>query len=145
MDPIRWLHLSDLHLGCRGTALWSQVHEEFEQSIREYAAKLGMPDLILFTGDLTFRGSEDEFEQVDSFLEALQGWLMEATGSDQPALVFPVPGNHDLVRPKGKALRNLRFLQDYARGSDDLDIAQFQKDLWEKKNAGDIAPLFRNY
>jgi len=145
MHPIRWLHLSDLHLGCRGEALWPQVHEEFEQSIREYAAKLGMPDLILFTGDLSFKGSEREFRLVDEFLEKLQGWLQDATGSDQRALVFPVPGNHDLVRPERKALRNLRFLKDYGRGRDDPDIAEFQQDLWVNKNEGDITPLFSNY
>jgi calcineurin-like phosphoesterase family protein len=145
MDPIRWLHLSDLHLGCRGTALWSQVHEEFEQSIRKYAAEIGMPDLILFTGDLTFKGSVEEFEQVDEFLQALQGWLMVASGSDRPALVFPVPGNHDLVRPVGRALRNLRFLEHYYSGSADPDIAQFQQDLWVNKDEGNITPLFSNY
>ena len=101
MDPIRWLHLSDLHLGCRGEALWAQVREEFEHSIREHAAQRGMPDLILFTGDLTFRGSEGEFGQVDEFLEALHGWLHAATGSYQRPLVVPVPGNLDLARPTG--------------------------------------------
>ena len=90
MAPIRWLHLSDLHLGCRGEVLWAQVQEEFERSIREHAEKLGMPDLILLTGDLTFRGSEEQFGQVDDLLEVLRGWLLEATGSTQLPLVAPI-------------------------------------------------------
>jgi len=144
-QPIRWLHLSDLHLGCRGEALWWQVNEELEASVRERAAELGMPDQILLTGDIAFRGAEAEYRQEDAFLAALRGWLREATGTDRAPPVVPVPGNHDLVRPKGRALCNLAFLENYSQGRDEPLIAQFQDDLWKHKDVAEIAPLFVNY
>jgi hypothetical protein len=49
LRPIRWLHLSDLHLGCRGEDLWWQVHEVLERSIRSLAERLGPPDLLLIS------------------------------------------------------------------------------------------------
>jgi DNA repair exonuclease SbcCD nuclease subunit len=54
--PIRWLHLSDLHLGCRGEDLWWQMHEAWEASVRAMAGRLGPPDLLLLSGDLAHRG-----------------------------------------------------------------------------------------
>ena len=63
------------------------MEAELEPSIREHADKLGMPDLILFTGDLTNRGAEAEFRQVDRFLETLKGWLTDATGLDRQPLI----------------------------------------------------------
>ena len=49
--PVRWLHLSDLHLGFCGRELWWQVREELEESVQEGVRRLGTPDLVLFTGD----------------------------------------------------------------------------------------------
>ena len=56
-SPIRWLHLSDLHLGCRGEEWWRQIEEELARDIRAWAGTLGVPDLILITGDLTDQGA----------------------------------------------------------------------------------------
>ena len=114
------------------------MEAELEPSIREHADNLGMPDLILFTGDLTNRGAEAEFRQVDTFLDTLLGWLTDATGSNRHLLIVPVPGIHDLVRPEGRDLRNLRFLEHYGRGSDDADIARFQQDLWQARDASGL-------
>ena len=104
-----------------------------------------MPDLILFTGDIAFAGADTEYAQADAFLAALRHWLREATGSAHEPPVVPVPGNHDLARPTGRALRNLAFLESYAQGRDDPLIAQFQDDLWQHEDAADIAPLFADY
>ena len=69
--PIRWLHLSDLHLGCRGKELWWQVETELARDVRAMVEKRGAgPDLILFSGDLTFKGDKKEFELVERFLDA---------------------------------------------------------------------------
>jgi len=103
--PIRWLHLSDLHLGCRGEDLWWQVQEELEKSIRSMAERLGPPDLLLFSGDLTFQGKKDEFKRIDRFLDTLLSWL------DSEPLVVAVPGNHDLQRPQGLAALPYRVLE----------------------------------
>jgi hypothetical protein len=50
-QPIRWMHLSDLHMGCRGEEIWWQVRSEFRDSIEQYFRPI---DMILLTGDVTF-------------------------------------------------------------------------------------------
>ena len=106
--PMRWLHFSDLHLGCRGEEHWWQLESVLEPSVRHWVGKLGPPDLLLLTGDLTFRGAAAEFAQVDRFLAQLLGWLTEEGGDP---LVLAVPGNHDLARPNGRELAARRFLE----------------------------------
>jgi tetratricopeptide (TPR) repeat protein len=63
--------------------------------------RLGTPDVILFTGDLTFRGAPDEFELVDQTLDEI-GVALGAR-----PLVIPVPGNHDLSRCDAERARAL--------------------------------------
>jgi len=60
--------------------------------MRSKVEELGPPDLILFTGDMTFKGAKDEFAEVDRIFDEIR----EAVGGN-PVLV-PVPGNHDLRR-----------------------------------------------
>ena len=88
------------------------MEEELAPDIRARAGTLGVPDLILNTGDLTNRGAEDAFARFDGFLEHLLGWLREVDAATDP-LILPVPGNHDLVRPSERKLRNFRILDDY--------------------------------
>lgn len=57
-ETIRWLHLSDLHLGCPGQALWWQAQHEFERGVRAGVERHGIPNLVLWTGDLTFSGDK---------------------------------------------------------------------------------------
>jgi hypothetical protein len=140
-NPIRWLHLSDLHLGCRGTEVWWQVHSEFRDSIKQNRRPI---DLILLTGDLTNKGDEDEFKKLDHFLGELNVWLKEA-GQTTPPVVIPVPGNHDLVRPKGRDLRNLTPLKNFGHNPDDKLFQEFKGELWDKRDASAFDPLFKNY
>ncbi|MFY0568929.1 metallophosphoesterase family protein [Archangium lansingense] len=60
-------------------------------------AQTGPWDLVLFTGDLTQRGTEAEFQALDQTLKTL--WERFAALGSNPELLF-VPGNHDLQRPK---------------------------------------------
>jgi calcineurin-like phosphoesterase family protein len=137
--PIRWLHLSDLHLGCRGEDLWWQVQEVLEKSVREMAKRLGPPDLLLLSGDLTNTGDPNEFKRVDRLLDTLRGWLQA------DPLTVAVPGNHDLQRPQGLAAVAYRPLERYAQGGDDEDVRLFDETLWDQKNASPIQPLFTGY
>ena len=109
METIRWLHISDLHMGCRGEEVWWQVRSEFRDSIREHFQPV---DMILVTGDLTYSATSDQFKLFDRFLEELLGWLREA-GQETDPLVIPVPGNHDLCWPDKSQLRNFRFLENF--------------------------------
>ncbi len=54
--PIRWLHLSDLHYGCKGKELWQAIEPKFLRSVERAAGDLGPPDLVLVIGDLAFSG-----------------------------------------------------------------------------------------
>jgi 3',5'-cyclic AMP phosphodiesterase CpdA len=141
--PLRWLHLSDLHLGCRGEALWHLVQQELEPSVREMAGRLGSPDLILLSGDLTNKGAKKEFDLVEKFLDRLLGWLGKEGGAEP--LLLAVPGNHDLVRPSGLNAAKYRMLDRYHLGADDEDVRLLAKQLWGKKKTSFVKPLFAPY
>ncbi|MBF0155175.1 MAG: metallophosphoesterase, partial [Magnetococcales bacterium] len=140
---IRWLHLSDMHMGCRGEELWWQVRSEFRKSVQSLAKRLGPPHLIFLTGDLTWRGEKAQFEQVTAFLTELKKWLFDAVGGDAP-LVVPVPGNHDLERQEATTatLAPLPFMfgteawQGYA--------IPFEESLWQNTPTP-FHGLFKNY
>lgn len=140
--PIRWLHLSDLHLGCRGEDLWWQMQEELEASVRTMA---GPPDLLLISGDLANRGSAEEYGKVDRLLDTLVGWLRESAGGGPEPLVVAVPGNHDLQRPQGLAALPYRVLDRYEQGAGNEDVRLVDEELWDKKDASFVEPLFASY
>jgi 3',5'-cyclic AMP phosphodiesterase CpdA len=75
-QPIRLLHLSDLHVG---------THEEprLEPGLADLIDRVD-PELIIASGDLTHRGRPEQHEQAAAFLRSL----------GRP--VFTVPGNHDI-------------------------------------------------
>ncbi|MCP4549680.1 MAG: TIR domain-containing protein [bacterium] len=136
--------MTDLHLGCPGRDVWWQVQEEFMDSIHQAVSRIGHPDLILLTGSLTFTGSAAEYELVDQFLD----WLMEIlreTGSETDPLIIPVPGNHDMQRPGGTAAFPYLVLDQIDHGSDNMHVADLQRELWDHKDASFITPLFSNY
>lgn len=95
MAKIRFLHLSDFHVGMGDQKrLYPFYRDKIFDDIHK--ATRGEPvDVVLFTGDLTQRGSREEFELFDAEMERL---LSALPGSKRPALLA-VPGNHDLVRP----------------------------------------------
>ncbi len=140
---IRWLHLSDLHLGCRGSALWWQLEEDFRNSVTEMAGRLGPPDLVLISGDLTHGGRAEEFATADRFLDALCGWLDEAGGP--PPLIVPVPGNHDLIRPQRTAAFAYHVLDEFNQGAGNRDVRVLEEELWEHRDAAFVEPLFEHY
>jgi len=131
--PLHWLHLSDIHMGCRGTALWWQVRNELRDSLKKQIEKIGhSPDLILITGDLAFKGAKKEYVQFDSFLEDLKDWLSK-TGAKKDLLILPVPGNHDFKRPTGQRAYQYKILDGYNSDDDPL-VKDFKKRLWSGKN-----------
>jgi CheY-like chemotaxis protein len=107
-DTISILHLTDLHCGLEPT-LWSAVEAEFLDDLQRLHDKAGGIDLILFTGDLTQRGTSREFNQLDEILQRL-GAALGRMGST-PTLVA-VPGNHDLMRPSLEERARLRETLD---------------------------------
>src|SRR5262249_25811840 len=139
----RWLHLSDLHVGCRGESLWWQMLEDFERSQDPWLTHLGAPDLLLLTGDLAWTGAATEYERLDRFLERLLAAIEPKTG--RRPLLIPVVGNHDVERPTGARLRPFRILDAYETGAEEEDVKALRHELWEDRNPEFVADLFANY
>jgi formylglycine-generating enzyme required for sulfatase activity/predicted MPP superfamily phosphohydrolase len=133
-EHITWIHLSDYHAGQRGTAARARIDEVLERSITQMATRLGLPDLLLFTGDLVFSGKPEEYEQVDALLDRIDAWL----GVELP--VFAVPGNHDLARPTGADALGYFVLKHY----EDEDAKELHEELWQR-DSGFLNPLFASY
>jgi predicted MPP superfamily phosphohydrolase len=99
-DPIRFLHISDIHLRPQTVKRYDQDRVlrglvQFLERDRE-----GFPlDLIFVTGDLAHSGKTEEYVLVVELLRK----LMEVTGVPAERM-FVVPGNHDVDRGVGKWL-----------------------------------------
>jgi predicted MPP superfamily phosphohydrolase len=108
-DPIRWLHLSDFHVGKDGyesRKLFDRIHEH----VREQCANGFVPDLIFITGDIANAGLEAEYaEFIAKFLEPLKTAL---GGNAWHGQVFAVPGNHDMQRIFVEAISREKRQQD---------------------------------
>lgn len=143
--PIRWLHLSDLHVGSPGRASWWRVREDFWRSLESVAVKVGgPPDLLLFTGDLVWKGSRKQYDDLDRFLDALREHLGRVFGHADP-LLLPVPGNHDIARPEGGSLRReLALLKRYDEMSDD-DVRDLREQIWTRRDPSPVAKVFAEY
>jgi 3',5'-cyclic AMP phosphodiesterase CpdA len=98
MALFRWLHLTDLHHGMPDQRRrWPNVREIFYEDLAAMHDRSGPWDLVVFTGDLTQRGSAEEFDALSETLDDL--WVYLGRLGSVPRLLA-VPGNHDLVRPK---------------------------------------------
>ncbi len=108
MNRFNWLHLTDFHQGMNEQDwIWPNVKESFFADLNKLYDKYGPWDLVLFTGDLTQRGSAEEFQKLDEILTQL--WeQFDKLGCSLKLLA--VPGNHDLVRPnKNPLIKLLRY------------------------------------
>jgi GTPase SAR1 family protein/3',5'-cyclic AMP phosphodiesterase CpdA len=89
-----WLHLSDLHLGLRGSRLLlPEYREAFERDLRKLHRHSGPWQLVVITGDLTLSGTKREFELLNSTLKSL--WEFFRSLGSNPVLLA-VPGDHDV-------------------------------------------------
>lgn len=94
-----WLHLTDLHIGIHEQKwLWPTVKRQFFDDLARLRGRCAPWDLILFTGDLTNRGTAAEFNRLDETLRELRAEIAALQDGREP-LMLAVPGNHDLVRP----------------------------------------------
>ncbi len=96
-STLKILHISDLHRGQdRSEIRWGNVREDVHRDIERHANTYGLIDLVVFSGDITYRGEKTEFDSVLHELQRL--WGVFRQNSMNPRLVV-VPGNHDLERP----------------------------------------------
>ncbi len=128
---IRWLHLSDFHVGkdnYEQARLFDKILEEIE--LRKTSQGF-IPDYIFLTGDIANKGAKREYEEFrQSFLTPLQGMFRGDT------VVIAVPGNHDVARPSPDGLDRDVFLKS----------TKFFDASKEGKSARDqVLPRFKPY
>jgi 3',5'-cyclic AMP phosphodiesterase CpdA len=92
MRPVRWLHISDIHM--RPQDAWEQdvVLRAMREDIERQHAELPI-DFVLVSGDLAYSGKAEEYALVGQFFTALA-----AAAGVQIERIFCIPGNHDIDR-----------------------------------------------
>ncbi|MBE9012603.1 metallophosphoesterase [Pseudanabaenaceae cyanobacterium LEGE 13415] len=91
--PIRYLHLSDFHVG-KDKYAERKMFRKILNHVQEKKDQNWIPDLVFITGDIANRGKAEEYEVfTDEFLLGLYETLGNWNG-----LIFTVPGNHDVNR-----------------------------------------------
>lgn len=102
MGSLGWLQLTDFHQNQSGQKhLWPDVKEAFYRDLARLHRLSGPWDVIFFTGDLTQKGTPQEFADLEVTLREILGRIAEL--GSMP-LLYPTPGNHDLVRPSREDL-----------------------------------------
>lgn len=98
LNTFTWLHISDFHAGMAGASgLWPQVKSKFFSDVKSFCEDQGSVDVVIFSGDITQRAAKKEFSKVKVLLTEL--WEVFDKVGCTP-LLFLVPGNHDLKRPR---------------------------------------------
>lgn len=97
--PIRWIHLSDFHVGKDNYAS-RKMFEYIIRHVEDQKSHGIIPDFIFLTGDLANRALPEEYETF--WLEFLLP-LQIIIGGDIQDRTFVVPGNHDVSRSKNPA------------------------------------------
>lgn len=100
LKPIRWLHLSDFHVG-KSNYPQIAMFNEILSEVQKRATSGTAPDIIFITGDIAHKGLKEEYETFyDKFYVPLIGILTNWNGK-----IYSVPGNHDVNRSKAEAVR----------------------------------------
>jgi hypothetical protein len=93
-EPLRWLHLSDFHIGKDDYAerkIFGRIHEHVERVVKEGFS----PDFIFVTGDVADKAKLGQYSVFnDEFLAP----LYEIVGYELIEKTYIVPGNHDVDR-----------------------------------------------
>ncbi len=114
-EPIRWLHLSDFHVGkdeAGQRQMFKDLLKHIEDTIQEERAR---PDMIFITGDIADRGKASQYQMFfDEFLFELVVLL----GGELTANIFLIPGNHDVDREIEVTSWRRGFIKDLPRALD---------------------------
>lgn len=110
--PLTWLQLTDLHVG---QPREYDRYENIEQALFDDLRRLQRDDdwhwdVVFFTGDLAFRGSDGEYagvtRRLGRILEEVQ--RLNGGGDEHRPVLVTVPGNHDLARPDPLTVSRVR-------------------------------------
>lgn len=105
-NKIRWLHLSDFHIGKEG---YDQTYflKRIVEHVSERVDSGFKPDFVFITGDIANRGAVNEYERfLEEFIFPLELAVPDLLGK-----LFHVPGNHDIDRSTFGAFDRQTILQ----------------------------------
>jgi len=97
-QPIRILHLSDIHFKVDKAWDAEPVLGDLAEFIAEEGKGGRVPDLVAITGDLAFAGTDEEYRLARAWLDQ-QLWPALPKNLSRDRLLL-VPGNHDVDRKK---------------------------------------------
>ncbi len=107
-SPIRWLHLSDFHVG-KDEYPTRKMFDYIIAHAKKRKEEGFTPDFIFITGDLANKGIQSEYEEFWSkFVSPLQ----ELLGNNIDQRTFVVPGNHDVDRDHNQAFSREEMVSD---------------------------------
>ena len=121
---VRWLHLSDFHVGKDAYAqrkLFAEIHDH----IRTQLNGGFVPHFIFITGDLANKGKDEEYTE---FLEVFLTPLVSALGDEWSGKIFCVPGNHDVQRGRSKYFQPLDVINSDAHPFDPTKEGQLERE-----------------
>lgn len=102
--------LSDLHFGKLNEIGLNPVQlAENLKLVAEFNDEIFLPRLILISGDITTKGSKEEFDQFNEFAEHLS---REIWGSNSAPRILTVPGNHDVSWKEGGTADKLKAFSE---------------------------------
>lgn len=131
-STIRWLHLSDFHVGkdlYEQKRLFAEILSEVE---RWKTQKNFVPDYVFITGDIANKGLKKEYEAFrKEFLVPLQEKINVDT------VVIPIPGNHDIERPSPDMLDHSAAFKSSSKFFDASKEGRTARDQ--------VLPRFRHY
>lgn len=136
---INWLHLSDLYFGVVDqTWMWPTLKRKFLDDLTSQFSLSGDWHVVIFSGDLTQRGSADNYSQLTDAFEEIWDRFREL-GCDP--FLFPCVGNHYLLRPHNLESR-AKVLKQWWEDSD------IRENFWSEAGneyRGLISEVFLNY
>ncbi len=114
MAQLRWLHLSDFHVG-KDQYGQRKMFRAILNHVRERMDSNREPNFVFITGDLANSGDLREYEE---FAEGFLFPLSELLGPAADRRVYCIPGNHDVDRTKAPFISREII---YKRSKDFLD------------------------
>jgi hypothetical protein len=125
MTKIRWLHLSDFHVG-KDNYGQRKLFSEIIEHIRERISGGFSLDFVFLTGDLANKGFQAEYEEFfDSFFLPLVDCL---GGDDWEGKIYSIPGNHDVERERAKFFSPAEIIRNPERVFDPTSEGRIQRD-----------------
>jgi hypothetical protein len=125
MSQIRWLHLSDFHVG-KDNYGQRKLFSEIIELVRKKNDEGFSLDLVFLTGDLANRGLQLEYEEFfESFFVPLITCL---GGDDWDGKIYSIPGNHDVERERAKFFSPEEIIRNPERVFDPTPEGRIQRD-----------------